>query len=142
MKLIVDSRELYCIINSSRSNKPTSQIYFEKKFDQKELNSRVFYALAHKVTTNPYLRSFQNKILKNIFYMNKKQRFVFGLSTTSSCSLCSSFGENIMHPFYDCTVTQCVWKKLQLKLKDNITFLPLTPQAAISGFLKADCQSC
>ena len=59
--------------------------------------------------------------------MNKKQRFVFGLSTTSSSSFCNSFGENIMHPFCDCTVTQCVWKKLQLKFKDNITFHPLTP---------------
>ena len=32
-------------------------------------------------------------------------------------------------------------KKLQLKLKDNLTLLPLTPQAAIFDFLEADCQS-
>ena len=29
----LESRELYCIINSSRNNKPKSPIYFEKKFD-------------------------------------------------------------------------------------------------------------
>ena len=28
-----ESRELYCIINSSCNNKPTSKIYFEKKFE-------------------------------------------------------------------------------------------------------------
>ena len=33
-------------------------------------------------------------------------------------------------------------EKIQLKLKDNITFLPLTPQtAAILGFLEVSCQS-
>ena len=85
-------------------------------------------------------RSFQYKILKNILYLNEKF-FVFGLSTTSSWSFCNSFGENITHVFYDCTITQCLWKKLQLKLKDDITLLPLTPQAAIFGFLEADCQS-
>ena len=37
--------ELYCIINSSRNNKPTSQIYFEKKFDSKELDRRIIYKL-------------------------------------------------------------------------------------------------
>ena len=39
------SRELYCFINSSRNNKPTLQIYFEKKFDLKELDWRVIYTL-------------------------------------------------------------------------------------------------
>ena len=61
---------------------------------------------------------------------------------TSSCSFCNSFGENITHLFCDCTIIQCHWKKLQLKLKDNITFLPLTAQATtIFGIFVADCQS-
>ena len=50
----LESRELYCIINSSFNNKPWSQIYFEKKFDSKELNWRVIYTLPRKVTTNTY----------------------------------------------------------------------------------------
>ena len=87
-----------------------------------------------------YLRSFQYKILNNILFLNEKL-FVFGLSTTLSCSFCNYFGQNITHLFCDCTITQCLWKKLQLKLKDNISPLPLTPQAAIFGFLEADCQS-
>ena len=66
--------------------------------------------------------------------------FVFGLSTATFCSFCNSFGENITHLFCDCTITQRLWKKLQLKLKDNITLFPLTPHAAIFGFLEADCQ--
>ena len=136
----LESRELCCIINSSRNNKPTSQIYFENKFNLKELDWTVIYTLPRKVTTNMYLRSFQYKILNNIFYLNEK-RFVFGLSATSCCSFCNSFGENITHLFSDCTITQCLWKKLQLKLKDDTALLPLTQQAAIFSFLEANCQS-
>ena len=46
----------YCIINSSCNTKPTSQIYFEKKFDSKELDSGLIYTLPRKVTGNTYLR--------------------------------------------------------------------------------------
>ena len=64
-----------------------------------------------------------------------------GLSTASSCSFCNSFSENVTHLFCDCKITQCLWKKLQSKLNDDITLLPLTPKAAIFGFLQVDCQS-
>ena len=112
----------------------------KKKIDPTELYWRVIYILPSKGTTNTYLRLFQYKILNNIFYLNEKP-FVFKLFTKSFCSFCNSFGENITHLFCDCTITQCLWKKLQLKLKDNITLLPLTQQAVIFGFLEADCQS-
>ena len=137
---MLDPRELYCIINSSRNNKPTSQIYFLKKFDSKELNWRIIYTLPRKVTTNTHLRSFQYKILSNILYLNERL-FVIGLSTTPFCSFCNSFGENMTHLFCDCITTQCLWKKLQLKLNDNITLHPLTPQMVIFSFFEANCQS-
>ena len=47
----------------------------------------------------------------------------------------------ITHLFCDCAITQCLWKKLQFKLKDDLTAFPLTPQAAIFDFLEANCQS-
>ena len=102
----LESRELYC----------TSQIYFEKKFDSKELDWKVIYTLPSKVTTNTYLRSFQYKLLNKILYLNEKI-FVFGLSTTSSCSFCNYFGENITNLFCDCAIAQCLWKKIQWKIE-------------------------
>ena len=92
------------------------------------------------ITTNTYLRSFQYKIPNNILYLNEI-RFVFGLSTTSSCSFYNFFGENITHFFCCCTITQYLWKKLQLTLKNIVTFPPLLQQAGIFVFLEADCQS-
>ena len=112
-------------------------VYFEKKFYLKELDWRVIGILRWKVATNTYLRSFLYKKLNSILYLNEKI-FVVELYT-SFCSFCNSFGGNITHLFCDCIITQYLGKKLQLKLKENIT-LPLTPQAAIFGFLEADCQ--
>ena len=133
---MLESRELYCITSSWRNNKPKSQIYFEKNFDLRELDQ--------KVTTNVYFRSFQYKILKNIIYLNEKP-FDFGLSTPPpsppSCSRCNFFSENITHLFCDCATTQCLSKKLYLKLKDDLTLPPLIPQVDIFGFLEPDCQS-
>ena len=80
-----------------------------------------------KTITNAYLRSFQYKVINNILYLNGN-RFVFVLPATSSY-------------FCDCAITQCLWEKLQLKLKDNITLLTLTPSAAIFGFFEVNCQS-
>ena len=54
----LESREPYYIINSSRNNKTTSQIYSEKNFALKELDWRVIYTLPSKVTINTYLSSF------------------------------------------------------------------------------------
>ena len=100
----LESRELYCILNSSRNNKPTSQIYFKENFDSEELDWRIIYTLPRKVTTNTYLRSSQYKILNNILYVNEKL-FVFELCITSSCSFCNSFSENMTHFFCDCIIT-------------------------------------
>ena len=71
-------------------------------------------------------------MLNNILYLNEK-RLV--------CSFYNSFGENIAHLFCVCTITQCLWKNIQFKLKDDITLLPLPSQASIFGFLQANCQS-
>ena len=63
----LESRELYCIINSSRNNKPTLQIYLKRI-----LIRRIGLEGHSYITTNTYLRLFQYKILKNILYLNEK----------------------------------------------------------------------
>ena len=74
-------------------------------------------------------------MINNILYLNEKL-FVFGISTTF-CFFCNPFSENITYLFCDCTIA-ISWEKLQLKLKDNITLLPLTSWAALPSlvFLK------
>ena len=58
-----------------------------------------------------------------------------------SSSRCNFIRENITYLFCDCATTQCLSKKLYLKLKDDLTLPPLIPQVDIFGFLEPDCQS-
>ena len=78
--------------DSTRPNfcKPTSQIYFEKHFDDCLLDWKYIYLLA---CIDPYKRYFQYKVLSNVLYLNEK--FFFGISETSQYSFCNENKEII-----------------------------------------------
>ena len=80
------------------------------------------------------------KILNKILYLNEK---LFCLWTFYNIILLllQFFWWQYNTSCLACIITQCLWKKLQLKLKDDWTLLPLLPQAAIFGVLAFDCQS-
>ena len=50
--------------------KPTSQTYFQKKFQSPELEWKVIYTLPKSVTNDTNFRVFQYKLL-HIFYLNE-----------------------------------------------------------------------
>ena len=80
------------------------------------------------------------KILNKILYLNEK---LFCLWTFYNIILLllQFFWWQYNTSCLACIIMQCLWKKLQLKLKDDWTLLPLLPQAAIFGVLEFDCQS-
>ena len=59
--------------------KPTSQYYFEIKFPDVEFDWKYIYTLSRKITTDPYSRYFQYKILNNVLYLNDKLFFLENL---------------------------------------------------------------
>ena len=59
--------------------KPTSQYYFEIKFLDVEFDWKYIYTLSRKITTDPYSRYFQYKILNNVLYLNDKLFFLENL---------------------------------------------------------------
>ena len=50
--------------------KPSAQTYFEKAFENPELEWKDKYTLARRVTININLRIFQYKLLHSILYLN------------------------------------------------------------------------
>ena len=59
----LNSKELYLIQLTSDFCKPTSQIYFEKHFKDPVLDWKYIYILPWIVTSDPYTRYFQYKVL-------------------------------------------------------------------------------
>ena len=95
----INSKEVPSIIIPSKVNRSTSRIYFEKTFPFYNLQPKDIYNLLCQVMINAFLRSFHDKILNNVLYLNKK-RYTFGLSNTELCCFCKKEEETTSHLFY------------------------------------------
>ena len=92
-------------------NKPTSNIYFKKLFENTTLDWSKTYLLPRLATINTTLRVFQYKILNNILFLNKKI-YNLGITNTALCSFCKIFEETLIHFFYYCINVKSPSKKL------------------------------
>ena len=68
----LSSKEIYPILISNIVNKPTSNIYFEKLFENTALDWNKIYLSPCLATTDTTLCSFQYKILNNVLFLKKK----------------------------------------------------------------------
>ena len=66
----LNNRELYNMQLRLKVEKPSAQTYFEKAFENPELEWKDIYTLARRVTININLRIFQYKLLHSILYLN------------------------------------------------------------------------
>ena len=63
-----NSKELYSLLVSLNASNTTSQIYFEKLFQNKEIKLEYIYLTPRRVTADTILHIFQYKILNNVLY--------------------------------------------------------------------------
>ena len=83
-------------------------------------------------TLETKIRVFQNKLLNNVLYLDKKL-FQFGKISQSKCSFCELYDETLHHIFYECTYTQNLWNQHRLHLSEKVALPVLNPQSAIFG---------
>ena len=126
------SKELYQILISSLNNKVTSVTYFETKFNANNLDWTKIFILPRLTTYNTYLRSFQDKILHNILFLNKKL-YLFRITKSPLCSYCNTYDETPIHLFCECNFTKYLWLQLNRHFCSDLTFPVLRPQTAILG---------
>ena len=126
------SKELYEILISSRTNKVTSVMYFETKFNGNSLDWTKIFLLPRLATYNTYLRSFQYKILHNILFLNKKL-YLSGKTKSPLCSYCNTNDETPIHLFCECNSTKSLWIQLNRPFHSDLKFPELTPKTAIVG---------
>ena len=68
----LSSKEIYSILISNIVNKPASNIYFEKLFENTALDWNKIYLSPRLATTDTTLCSFQYKIPNNVLFLKKK----------------------------------------------------------------------
>ena len=97
----VTSKELYWILVRTRTHKPTSQKYFEKKFSDLCINWGEIYMTPQIVSSNTYTRCFQYKVLSNALFLNKK-KILFQKSSPPLRSFCKEKDETVFHLYFYC----------------------------------------
>ena len=120
----LSSKEIYSILISNIVNKPTSNIYFEKLFENTTLDWNKIYLSPRLATIDTTLRSFQ--------YLNKKL-YTFGITNSAPCSYCNTLEETPIEIFFDCVHVKCLWERLRMKFQSDFILPSLPPQIAILG---------
>ena len=128
----LSSKEIYSILISNIVNKPTSNIYFEKLFENTTHDWNKIYLSPRSATIDTILRSFQYKILNNVLFLNKRLH-TFGIANTVLCSFCNTFEETPTHIFFGCFSVKCLWERLRMKFQNDFILLLLTPQTPVLG---------
>ena len=73
-----------------------------------------------RVANEPYLRSFQYKVLNSILYTNEllcKIGYVFD----PNCSFCHQTTETISHIFFDCSFSTSFWNEICEKILNKLS---------------------
>ena len=70
------------------------------------------FILPHTVSSEPYVRAFQYKVLNSILFTNTKL-FKIGFITEDKCSFCKSESETLSHLFFDCIKTKTFWRDFE-----------------------------
>ena len=128
----LSSKEIYSTLISNIANKRTSNIHFEKLFENTTLDWNKINLSSRLATIETTLRSFQYKILSSVLFHNKKL-YTFGITNTALCSFCNTLEETPIHIFFDCVYVKCLWERLRMKFLNDFILPSLTPQAVILG---------
>ena len=126
----LSSKELYSILITKFTKKPSLNVYFEKTFPNMKLDWREIYILPRITTANTYLHFFQYKILNNILFLNKKL-FAFRKKNTPLFSFCNKEEETPFHIFSESTYVIYLWQQLATFFENNLILPALTPQTTL-----------
>ena len=136
----LNSNELYKIQIIIKYKKPTSQSYFEKFFNNSNLDWKAIYLLPRIATVDTTIRFCQYKLLNNALFLNK-MLYRFGISQDSLCFFCSLEEETPMHIFYSCNHIQILLKILKYYIQNNVDLPSLTSQSTILGFTNSESEN-
>ena len=113
---------------------PTAQRTMEALLQERNIEWSLVYTLPRKVTIDTSTCIFQYKILNNILYLNNKL-YKMTIAESPSCSFC---GNDTLHFFVHCSITQNLSTQIQNWLSHILDIPELTSKVAILG--KYPCQ--
>ena len=97
---------------STKAKFPNNAQVLKRDFILNEEQLKKVLILPHTVSSEPYLRAFQYKVLNSISFTNTKL-FKIGFITKDKCSFCKSESDTLSHIFFDCIKTKNSWRDFE-----------------------------
>ena len=88
--------------------KPRKWDKLSQEFYLRENQLSEVYLLPLRVASEPYVRSFQYKVLNYILYTNDRL-FKIGYVSNPNCTFCKENRETIHHILFECSFSKCFW---------------------------------
>ena len=106
------SKHYYTLLISTKAKFPNNAQVLKRDFNLNEEQFKKVFILPHTVSSEPYVRAFQYKVLNSILFTNTKL-FKIGFITEDKCSFCKSDSETLSHLLFDCIKTKTFWRDFE-----------------------------
>ncbi len=128
------SKEIYWIIIEQKQEPPTATDTWINEFPFLETADwEKIYKISFKITCEPYLQSFQYKILNRILNCNERLH-KWKITKENICTFCEEI-DTIEHHLYECRESRLFWERLTTWMTNNLEVsFPLTICEIIFGF--------
>ena len=103
--------DYYCLLIKQKYKKPSKWVMLKKEFsfDDKQV-SEAFHPPV-RVANEPYLRSFQYKVLNSILFPNDRLCKT-GYISEPNCTFCHQLTETIPHILFGCSFSKFFWHEV------------------------------
>ena len=133
------SKHYYTLLISTKAKFPNNAQVLKRDFNLNEEQLKKVFILPHTVSSEPYVRAFQFKVLNSILFTNTKL-FNTGFITEDKCSFCKSDSETLSHHLFDCKKTKSFWRYFESHFYSlSKEFVHLTLKDVIIGIIITEC---
>ena len=105
------TKDYYSLIISNKAQLPNNAKNLKHDFGLSDEDLKIAYNLPHLTTQEPYVKSFQYKVLNSILYTNAKL-FKIGYLQHDKCTFCKTEQENYVTFFFTVSTQMCCGKML------------------------------
>jgi len=133
-------RDYYHPLIKQKYKKPSKRAKLREDFNLEDKQVSEAFVMPQRVANEPYLRSFQYKVLNSILY-TKKLLCKIGYVSDPNCSFCHQTTETISHIFFDCSFSISFWNEICEKIFNKLSScgcLSLEYHEIILGFLTGE----
>ena len=116
---LVTNKDIYKTLINQIIQNPTAENKWHDLYPFLEkLNWKDIYSLPYKISNEPYLHTFQYKVLNRILNCNERL-FKFKIKESENCLTCNQI-DTMEHHLVSCKLSKSLWKKLEEWIFQNL----------------------